>query len=218
MKRKIRLSVLIAVMVLMLALLIGGLYGYFSDVETSHGNVFTAGTLNLVSEISGTEIDGEISVNNSLLDNINDNVTFGMVAPGDNGTIVWTLTNTGNVDGTLTMVATVDGHENGVNEPESHEAINNVGTNGDLDDNLQVRLMLGPDYVMGTGPADNSWFTLAQLQSFLAGYTGETLVGDGGVSSLVYTLEWNVDYTTVGNNIQSDDAILGITFTLTQNP
>ena len=33
MKRKIRLSALVAVMVLMLALLIGGLYGYFDDTE-----------------------------------------------------------------------------------------------------------------------------------------------------------------------------------------
>ena len=53
MKRKIRLSALVAVMVLMLALLIGGLYGYFDDTETSTGNVFTAGTLNLVAVTDG---------------------------------------------------------------------------------------------------------------------------------------------------------------------
>ena len=47
-RRKIRLSALIAIAVLMLALLIGGLYGYFDDTETSRVNSFTAGTLNLL--------------------------------------------------------------------------------------------------------------------------------------------------------------------------
>ncbi len=47
MKRKLRLGALLTVSVLMLALLIGGLYGYFEDTETSTGNTFTAGTLDL---------------------------------------------------------------------------------------------------------------------------------------------------------------------------
>jgi spore coat-associated protein N len=33
---------------LLLALVAGGTYAYFSDTETSSGNSFTAGTLNLV--------------------------------------------------------------------------------------------------------------------------------------------------------------------------
>ena len=96
-KRKIRLSALIVVAVLMLALLIGGLYGTFDDTETSIGNVFTAGTLNLVSVISGSGFTDNVVVNEQG-DGINDNVTFGMVMPGDNGTITWTLTNDGTVE------------------------------------------------------------------------------------------------------------------------
>ena len=115
MKRKIRLSALLAVAVLMLALLIGGLYGYFDDTETSIGNVFTAGTLNLVSVIDGVGY----STLTEMGDGVNDNITFGMVAPGDNGTITWTLTNVGNVDGNLTFQnVTVTEAENGINEPE----------------------------------------------------------------------------------------------------
>jgi predicted ribosomally synthesized peptide with SipW-like signal peptide len=209
MKRKARLLTLMVLGVLMLSLLIGGLYGYFDDTETSTGNVFTAGTLNLVSVINGAEASGHVVVNEQG-DGLNDNVTFGMVAPGDSGSITWTLTNVGNVDGTRTMAALVDGHENGENEPELAGTVHNVGGDGDLDDALDVELFLG-----ATSLYDGD---LDGLAAFLAGYAGETMVGDMGVTSLVYTLQWAVDGPTVGNEIQSDDATLAVTFTLNQVP
>ncbi len=64
-------------MVLMLALLIGGLYGTFADTEESTGNVFTAGTLNLLSEIDGVDY----SDIQQTADGINDNITFGWLFP-----------------------------------------------------------------------------------------------------------------------------------------
>ena len=118
MGRKIRLTALVGISVLMLALLIGGLYGYFNDTETSNGNWFTAGTLNLVSVISGNEAHGHVTVNEQA-DGLNDNVTFGRVAPGDSGSITWTLTNQGTVDGLLSLDNTttvVNFAENGSNE------------------------------------------------------------------------------------------------------
>ncbi|MDM7999359.1 MAG: TasA family protein, partial [Dehalococcoidia bacterium] len=88
MTRKIRLSALITVLVLMLALLIGGLYGYFNDTETGAPSVFTAGTLDLMTWVDGTNPTGaDMSITQS--DNatgIVGHVDFSNVAPGDNGT------------------------------------------------------------------------------------------------------------------------------------
>ena len=206
MKRKIRLSALVAVLVLMLALLIGGLYGTFEDEETSIGNVFTAGTLNLVSEISGSNFTDNVNVVvNELGDGINDNVTFGMVMPGDNGTITWTLTNDGTVDGTLALVSTVVCSENGLNEPETLDDPDGLGDGtGELDD-----LILCTLYLDGTDQTGE--ISLAAMEAFL----NDTVLLNAG-QTVVYRLDWRIDNVATGNELQSDTAQIDITFTLTQ--
>ena len=208
MKRKVRLSALLAVAVLMLALLIGGLYGVFDDTETSTGNVFTAGTLNLVSVINGTEISDNVTVNEQG-DGLNDNVTFGMVAPGDNGTITWTLTNQGTVDGDLTFDnVTVVFVENGSNEPEGLVSGNNGGGNGDLDEYMTCRLSHDGSFVTDGG--GSNYVPFSALAAALNSQAGMAL--DAG-DTTVYLLEWRID-SSVGNIIQSDQATINITFTL----
>jgi len=204
MKRKIRLSALVAVLVLMLALLIGGLYGTFDDEETSVGNVFTAGTLNLVSVISGSGFTDNVVVNEQT-DGINDNVTFGMVMPGDNGTITWTLTNDGTVDGTLALVSTVVCSENGLNEPETLDDPDGLGDGtGELDD-----LILCTLYIDGADASGE--ISLAAMEAFL----NDTGLLDAG-QTVVYRLDWRIDNVATGNELQSDTAQIDITFTLTQ--
>jgi len=193
----------------MLALLIGGLYGYFDDTETSTGNVFTAGTLNLVSVIDGDEILGNVTVNEQG-DGLNDNVTFGRVAPGDSGSITWTLTNDGTVDGDLTLVSTVAFGENGSNEPEAAVAGNNGGANGDLDEYMTCRLSCDGTYLTDGG--GNSFVPFSDLEAALDSQVNVAL--DAGVTT-VYLLEWQIA-VTVGNIIQSDTAQIDITFTLNQ--
>lgn len=204
MKRKIRLSALVAVLVLMLALLIGGLYGTFDDEETSVGNVFTAGTLNLVSVISGSGFTDNVVVNEQT-DGINDNVTFGMVMPGDNGTITWTLTNDGTVDGTLALVSTVVCSENGLNEPETLDDPDGLGDGtGELDD-----LILCTLYIDGADASGE--ISLAAMEAFL----NATVLLDAG-QTVVYQLDWRINDATTGNELQSDTAQININFTLTQ--
>jgi len=202
MSRKIRLSALVVVLVLMLALLIGGLYGTFEDEETSIGNVFTAGTLNLVSEISGSGFTDNVVVNNQL-DGINDNITFGQVMPGDNGTISWTLWNDGTVDGSLALVSTVVGSENGQNEPEALVDATATGS-GEL-----IGLILCTLYLDGTPQTGE--ITLAAMETFL----NDTVSLAAG-QTVVYRLDWRMDNVATGNEIQSDAAQIDITFTLTQ--
>jgi len=204
MTRKIRLSALVVVLVLMLALLIGGLYGTFEDEETSIGNVFTAGTLNLVSEISGSNFTDNVNVVvNELGDGINDNVTFGQVLPGDNGTISWTLTNSGTVDGSLALASTVVCSENGLNEPEG--LVDDIGDGtGELDD-----LILCTLYLDGTDQTGE--ISLAEMEAFL----NDTVLLNAGQTA-VYRLDWRIDNVATGNELQSDTAQIDITFTLTQ--
>lgn len=203
MRRKVRLSALTAVLVLMLALLIGGLYGTFEDEETSIGNVFTAGTLNLVSVISGSGFTDNIVVNEQE-DGINDNVTFGMVMPGDNGTITWTLTNDGSVDGTLALVSTVTGSENGQNEPEALVDPTATGS-GEL-----IVLILCTLYVDGSDVSGGE-ISLEAMEAFL----NDSLAMAAG-QTIVYRLDWRIADGATGNEIQSDTAEINITFTLTQ--
>jgi spore coat-associated protein N len=207
MKRKLRLSALVVLAVLMLALLIGGLYGYFDDTETSTGNIFTAGTLNLVSEIDGV---GYSDISEGL-DGINDNITFGMVAPGDSGSITWTLTNDGTVDGDLTFDnVTVTFAENGSNEPELDVTGNNGGGNGDLDEYMTCRLSCDGTFITDGG--GSNYVQFSALETALSSQANVAL--DAGLDT-VYLLEWQID-SSVGNIIQSDTANIGITFTLTQ--
>jgi hypothetical protein len=207
MKRKIRLSALLAVSVLMLALLIGRLYGYFDDTETSIGNVFTAGTLNLVSVINGVGY----STLTEMGDGVNDNITFGMVAPGDSGTITWTLTNVGNVDGDLTFQnVTVTEAENGINEPEL-ESGDTTPAVGELGSAVDVTLERSVD---GGAFALVHSGTLSGLASAIP---PSDLLSAGAGHSIVYRLNWSIAGPTVGNEIQSDSATLNIAFVLTQS-
>jgi predicted ribosomally synthesized peptide with SipW-like signal peptide len=198
MKRKVRLSALVAVLVLMLALLIGGLYGTFADTEESTGNVFTAGTLNLLSEIDGV---GYSDIQQTA-DGINDNITFGMVVPGDTGSITWTLTNDGSIDGTLVLATTVNFTENGLTEPEAADGDTDDAT-GELDTNMVFTLT--QDGTPVAGP-----LTFDQLVTYL----NDSMLLTAGQTT-VYVLDWSID-SGVNNVIQSDTAQIDITFTLSQ--
>lgn len=213
MTRKIRLSALIVVMVLMLALLIGGLYGYFDDTETGAPSVFTAGTLDLMTWVDGTNPTG---ANMSIIqsDNVNGivgHVDFTNVAPGDNGTIMWVFTNSGTVDGDLSFDnVTVSFSENTTNEPEGKVAGNNGGGNGDLDQYMYCRLSRDGSFITDGG--GSNYVPFAQLQAALA---GEVNIALNAGDSTSYLLEWRID-SGVGNIIQSDTASIDITFNLTQ--
>ena len=212
MTRKIRLSALIAVMVLMLALLIGGLYGYFDDTEPSTGNVFTSGTLDLETSVAGASPTGTAFVvtPSDNVGGICGHVVFTNAAPGDNGTITWTLVNTGNVDGNLTFEnVTVNEGENGINEPEA-ESGDTTPLVGELGSALDITLQRSVD---GGALATVYSGTLAGLASYVEPLQ---LLSAGAGHSIVYVLEWSIDGPSVGNEIQSDSATMDITFHLTQ--
>ena len=87
------------------AVAIGGTIAYFSDTETSTGNTFTAGTIDL-------KVDGD----NVLIPYSVDNLK-----PGESrGTPTYTITNTGTLPGVLSYkIQNVTTNENGVIDSEA---------------------------------------------------------------------------------------------------
>ncbi len=224
MNKKILLSAM--VIILASALIGGGIYAVFSDVETSTGNTFTAGTLNLVPSTSGTGPGGKYSVTAGG-DGVNGKVVFTTLAPGDSGSITWTLENDGNLDGTLTMPSDVTFQENGTNEPEDAVSGNNGGSDGDLDEYMGVRLQRDGTYILGDA---SNYVPFSGLEAVLDAESESLAASD----TLTYVLEWEIasnvkgagtdgEFGTVDdvdeddNIIQSDKATLDITFTLDQD-
>jgi spore coat-associated protein N len=209
-----------------LTLVGGGTWAYFSDTETSTGNTFTAGTLNLVPSTSGTGPAGKYAVTAGG-DGINGNVVLVRLAPGDSGSITWTLTNNGNLDGTLSMASTVTFAENGSNEPEAAVVGNNNGSNGDVDEYVGVRLRRGATDILGDA---TNYVPFSGLAAALNAES-QSLVASG---TMTYVLEWQIATDVMGagadgklgtaddvpvddNILQSDTATVDITFTLTQS-
>ena len=220
-------KILVSVMVIALAgaLVGGGIYAYFSDTEASMGNTFTAGTLNLVPSTSGTGPAGKYTVTAGG-DGVNGKVVFTTLAPGDSGSITWELENDGNLDGTLTMASDVTFEENGSNEPEDAVAGNNGGGDGDLDEYMGVRLERNGTYILGDA---SHYVPFSDLEAVLDAESESLAASD----TLTYVLEWEIASDVMGagadgefgtaddvdeddNIIQSDEATVDITFTLTQ--
>lgn len=242
MKKKILISSM--VIALVCALIGGGIYAVFSDTEDSSGNEFTAGTLNLVPSTSGECSDaGKYTVTPGG-DGLNGYVVFTNLAPGDSGSITWTLTNDGSLDGTLTIASTVTFSDVDANEPENAVTdphANDGGGNGDLDEFVAVNLQRGVGtnasnaesnfaYILGDATND---VPFSELEAALDDAVGQALAADGGNDTIVYKLSWSIasdiegagsdgkfgtvdDVTADDNIIQSDNATLDITFTLTQ--
>jgi spore coat-associated protein N len=209
MKKILGLSIIALVLIGIIA---GGTFAYFSDTETSAGNTFTAGKLNLVNVISGMAVNSSITITEQG-DGLNDNVVFGAdsanrIKPGSSGNITWTLTNNGSLAGTLTMVALATFSEGGA--PNEPEAAAEGGTPVGLGTKLVVWVTRNGTDILGSSGA---YVAMSGLDAVLNAES-QSLAGGG---SLVYILHWQIPIS-VGNEIQGDTATLGITFTLNQTP
>jgi predicted ribosomally synthesized peptide with SipW-like signal peptide len=182
---------------------IGATRAYFSDTETSTGNSFTAGTLDL--NLDG----GNINVVKFTVSN---------KAPGDSGTGYWAVYNAGSIAGYLDLEGkTVTNLENGCNEPESTSdaTCDNPGSGqGELGASMNVDLFIDNDHdgVLEGGDGDTSLYS-----GTLDGLAGAT-VADIALASLMtkyISLNWSIP-TSVGNIIQSDSVQLDMTFELGQ--
>jgi predicted ribosomally synthesized peptide with SipW-like signal peptide len=191
------------------AIAIGGTLAYFSDTETSIGNTFTAGTLNLVPSTSGTGPDVSKYTVTPGSDGVNGKVVFTNLAPSESGSITWTLQNTGNLAGYLDFESTAVTFGPGTEtEPEIADSGNDP-TNGDLGTELGVKLTRDTVYILG---GDSSYVPASGLAAALSAEKDKSLAAG---ATTVYVLSWNIA-DTVDNEIQGDTMGLDITFKLGQ--
>lgn len=220
--------ILFSLMTLVAVLSVAGVgsLAYFSDTETSTGNSFTAGTLDLKiwdpdsSWVDEPDIPQLISTAywdsgiGSLINNLK---------PGDEGTIIVPIRNDGSVDGIASLQFTnLTDYENGCNEPE---CVAEGGTwsategctacvscddpgpdEGELSQYLNVAIFYGSTPVPGGS---------GTLESLVAGGVielGNLLAGEEEDVVMVFS----IDYDDAGNIIQSDSVDFDITFELIQ--
>jgi len=199
----------------LVALLIGGgTYAYFSDTETSTGNTFTAGTLDLTV---------------GSADPTTEKIAFNSLKPGDTSgdvgvtPIAWEIKNTGTINGNLTIeCGAITNNENGLTEPE--EEADDTGAPGELGANLLVAFWIentsgnyylksdGTRVACGVSPPSDAY-------DILDNYDEDTWASlatiTGGASAGTFHVEYNLTPET-GNDVQSDNCTFDLTFRLDQ--
>jgi spore coat-associated protein N len=202
---------------LIIALVSGGTWAFFSDTETSSNNQFSAGTLNLkLSDSDQTDVDGVTA-------------SFGgtNLKPGDTvGPSTITLKNTG----TLTANHTDIKFQNSVTDNPSYD-VADLGANiADMSTVLVVSALSygGNSLLTQTVPGtfDNSYIeaadnagnndgviTLNELNNIIIQSLGAPAANNGtSVFSITVTIP-----TSVGNGIQGDVVNVTVTFGLFQD-
>ena len=227
MKKKILFSLM--TIALVGALVGAGVYAYFSDTETSTGNVFTAGTLNL--DLTDASDDGTESETATWV--------FSNIAPGDTGGggagAGLTISNTGSLNGYLDLSSiSVTNAENYNAATDESEAADDADTSdgtggGEMGANLLVQIWLDADNdgvvdVSGGNLLEESIYPAAAIGAPDPGVTGvldniaatydlDELLGAG--NSTYIAILWDLPSAT-NNTVQGDSATLNFTVELDQ--
>jgi len=192
-------SILISIlMITLLAVVVGiGTVAYFSDIETSTGNKFAAGTLDLVVNDQNPWTSTPISVSN--------------MKPGDSSSVVIKLQNAGSIDGYVSMwIKDVTNSPGETPEPEGNPA----DDHGELGANIKITIWRDGDhdgvvddgeYVYVQGAALNSLNNMKVVSNLLLGAGDTVYIG----------FKWEIP-TDVGNEIMGDSVTFTIEFVLSQ--
>jgi len=173
----------------------GGTWAYFSDIESTSGNVLAAGTLDL-------EVDSENPWATAPISIIN-------IAPGDttaNTTI--NLSNVGNLDGDLYV--RINGYtDGGGTNPEPEQAAELISG---VTDNISTKLTLGASWNGTTAVTNLDGVDIATADGTWSGNYVD-MAGSG-----LATLEINATLDSDADNLyQGDNCTFTIEFYLAQN-
>jgi predicted ribosomally synthesized peptide with SipW-like signal peptide len=198
-------KVLLSIMTIVLVCILigGGVYAYFSDTETSTGNTFTAGTLDLNLDSGNTNV---------VKFNVDD------ATPGSSGGGTWTAANVGSIDGYLDLenISVTEGIGT-TTDPELADEPTGLDTT-QLGNYLLAHMFIdannngswdtGETDVFGTNAAP------AAINTIASSYGLDLLLTASGGTNYV-TLTWSVPGAT-DNRIQGDNVTLDMTFELQQ--
>jgi predicted ribosomally synthesized peptide with SipW-like signal peptide len=203
-------KILVSMMVigLVAALAGAGLYAYFSDTETSSGNTFTAGTLDLI--LGGSTLPFSVS-NTYPGASGKDNVTLrnGGSLPGVLDVKVTNVTNTGALDRSPTVTGEFCDHSGdlgGALEIAIWLDIDNDGLRGSSDFGLNYTGgIYDPSVGLQYAPLNNYNNTVWNNIRTMASSDVDTFI-----------IEWQIP-GTVGNAIQGDMVTFDVVFQLRQS-
>lgn len=186
------------VIFLMATLIIGGIYAYFSDVEQTTDNSFTAGTLDL--KTNGA-------------DGVTATITATNMKPGDrmptSGNASVNLTNVGSIDGSTLDINFTYVESDGQNPTEFPA---NMTADEFADELLVVVLNYGgTDLLPSISDGDADGVDMKEAAS--ADLTGQTGINTGLSKNFEIAVQLK---TSVGNDYQADGIDMTITFTLIQ--
>jgi len=188
---------------LVIGLVGGGTWAYFTDTETSSGNVLVSGTLDLgLSNSTGTTPEGSVTETW--------NITAGDWAPGDTVEATLYVYNGGSIDMTgltiaLSYGAITDGTPTGVTAPG--------GNTDDLDKMIEATTVeWGPT---GTLVAVDTWDgeALDTIAALAAEDLGTLDAGEENELHIIFTFD-----PTATNGCQGDTLTMTLTFNSTQAP
>ena len=224
MKKIIGLSV---AALLIIGVIGGATFAYFSDTEIAVDNTLTAGTLNL--QVGAA-------------DPCTESIDIGtQINPGDSGNAAdWTTTNQGSISGTLrvTFDATITNNENTRSDAEEDAGDATDGaTEGELGDFVDIAIWLdmnqsgswdsGDKYLQSDGNVVD-WVGALPAAAYddINNYSGldwDYADGDGmptmaSLDNLDFMVEYDFPSDANDNRAQSDSSVFDITFMLEQIP
>jgi predicted ribosomally synthesized peptide with SipW-like signal peptide len=207
------------------AMINGGIHASFSDTETTAGNTFTAGGLNL--KVGDNDpVTASIAVLN--------------IKPTDNGSAAnWLTKNIGTINGNLSIgISSITNYENVLTEPESAagDTTANV-TEGELGSLLKVAIWLDADEsaTWNSGDialkSDGATLTSTGVEAlpydYLDNYSNDSYSSviamttddsaPGGTDEHQFMVDYEFPEDANDDQAQSDSATFAITFTLVQS-
>jgi predicted ribosomally synthesized peptide with SipW-like signal peptide len=191
----------------------GGTWAYFSDTETSSGNILTAGTLDL--NIDGG--DSDIKIVDTSVSNI---------YPGISTSNYTVLSNAGTLGGELDITFSAISN-NSASTSEYGDGSDNISNNSDITFTVWIDvnedgtwnsgdIELEESGVVDTFDNDNT-LDGGTLTNYASQTWGDIYSGNmtSGASDRFY-IGYDVNGANVGNEIQEDSISWNITFTLEQ--
>ena len=181
------------------AIAVGATGALFSDSETSVGNSFTAGTLDLIVDGGNTNV-------------VKFNLTN--LRPGNQPGGSYTLANVGSISGYLDVTnISVTTSENGILDMES-DAGDTTADEGELDDVLNLRLYVDRDGNGSISTGDYVFYN-DKVANLPASFDINEPLAAGGSTKIKALFDWW--NTSIDNQAQGDGFVLDMTFDLSQN-
>lgn len=191
--------------VMIMVMVGGGTWAYFSDTEASADNSLTAGTMDL-------NIDGDNNVVNTF--------SATNAAPGDAGNGSSELSNVGNLEGELDIEITALTNTGGTGGTEFEDGVGDLGGVALMAVYLDVDK--SGDFNAGDIglKADGTTYSYPSTLQYATIDSYGSAVWDGAATMAAsaaydFVVDWEVP-TSAGNNIQGDSVSFGILFTLEQ--